>query len=102
MSLSGGIMSGAKRLMEAVEEKRSKATSIALKARVLKSCEHHEEIFEGNQDVQHAYKLGNFQFERDGLGETFDSRKEMTDYIKEVVEDAPDGCSLCSKMMSDD
>lgn len=76
-------MSGAKRLMAAIEKKRGKAIGLALKARVLKRCEYHEEIFEGDGEIVEAYKLGNARFEKDALGEIFDSRTEMTDYIKE-------------------
>jgi hypothetical protein len=95
-------MSGAKRLMEAMEAKRGKATSIALKAGFLTSCEFHEEVYESGEDIVVAYKLGNARFVKDSLSKTFDSRTEMTDYIKEVVGDASDGCSICANMMSDD
>ena len=91
-------MSGAKRLMEEMEEKRSKARSIARKAGVLTACEDHDEVFRSENDVVEAYKLGNARFEKDSLGNIFESRTEMTDYIKEVADDANIACSTCDKI----
>lgn len=87
-----------KRLMEAAEEKRSRAIGIAIQAGVLKCCEFHDEVFVGSKDVVEAYKRGNARFEKDSLGEAFDTRREMTDYIKEVVEDAAEECWCCAKI----
>jgi hypothetical protein len=91
-------MSGAKRLMAAIEKKRGKAVALTLKARVLKRCEYHEGVFEGDEEIVEAYKLGNARFEKDSLGKIFDSRREMTDYIKEGVEDAAIECQQCADM----
>ena len=91
-------MSGVKRLLEAAEEKRSRAIGIAIQAGVLKVCEFHDEVFVSTKDVVEAYKRGNARFEKDSLGQCFDSRREMTDYIKEVVDDAAEECWCCAKI----
>lgn len=91
-------MSGVKRLMEEIETKRYKARAIAHKAGVLTVCEYHDEAFRSDKDIVKAYKLGNARFAKDSLGEIFASRKEMTDYIKEEVDDANIECSICDKI----
>jgi hypothetical protein len=91
-------MSGTKRLMEEMEGKRYKAGAIARRAGVLAACEDHDEVFRSEKDVVEAYKLGNARFEKDSLGKTFKSRTEMTDYIKEVADDASISRSVCDKI----
>ncbi|MGO9306908.1 MAG: hypothetical protein ACLP3R_24935 [Candidatus Korobacteraceae bacterium] len=89
-------MSGAKRLIEEMADKRRKARTIAHKAGVLTVCEYHDAVFKSGKDVVEAYKLGEARFEMDSLGETFDNRREMTDYIKEVAQDANFECPVCT------
>jgi hypothetical protein len=92
-------MSGIKRLMEAVEEKRGKAKDIARRAGVLKVCEYHDELFlSGEKEIVEAYKSGNARWDKDSLEDVFESRREMTDYIKEEVEDAAEECWMCAKI----
>ncbi len=97
-------MSGAKEMMARDENKRYRAHQIAFKARVLKPCKYHEDevIVNEDKEIVEAYKLGNARFDKDSLGEVFESRTDMTDYIKEVVEDANTDCWICAKMRSDD
>ncbi len=97
-------MGNADDIMAEQDNKRSRAYQIALKARVLKPCKYHEDEIIRNEDkeVVEAYKLGNARFDKDSLGEVFYSRTDMTDYIKEVVEDANTDCWICDKMRSDD
>lgn len=91
-------MSGTKRLIEEMETKRWKASDIALKAGVLTTCkDHDDEVFRSEKDVVEAYKLGEAKFVKDSLGEIFGSRREMTDYIKEVAEEANTECSMCAE-----
>ena len=92
------------RLMEEHEEKVRVAMGIALKAGVLKCCEFHEDcIFEGSGDIEAAYRFGNSSFSAGALGEAFESRREMTDYIKGVVEwnHAADECPRCLKNLEE-
>jgi hypothetical protein len=92
-------MGVAKRLLEAQEAKHVRAMDIAIKARVLRVCEHHDEVFLSHEEeIVGAYKLGNARFQKDSLGETFDNRREMTDYIKEVVDDAAVECWQCARL----
>jgi hypothetical protein len=93
-------MSGAKRLMDQLEEHRAVATSIALKAGVLQRCELHSDfIFAAGADVTSAYQLGNAMFSDGKFDDTFEIRREMTDAIKFVVEDeyVADECRRCSE-----
>lgn len=79
-------------------DEAKKGHRLALKARVLKCCEYHEEVFEGDQGIVEAYKLANARFDKDSLGKIFDSRREMTGYIKEEVEDAAVECWQCAEI----
>ena len=91
-------MGGVKRLMERHETLCHAAVRIALEAGVLKFCEHHGCVFEGPNDIESAYKLGNYKFSKGSLAGIFDTRREMTDCIKEVVEDnSTDECPRCAK-----
>ena len=73
-------MGGAKRMMEENESKRAVALEIALEAGVLEQCEFHEDcIFEGGEEIEAAYKLGNSKMSKGDLGDVFESRREMTD-----------------------
>ncbi len=91
-------MSGAKRLMEKMETKRWKAREITLKAGVLTTChDHDDEVFRSEIDVADAYELGKERFSKDSLGKIFSSREEMTDYIKEVTDEANTECAMCEE-----
>ncbi len=92
-------MGQAKRELEEQECKRQTALQIALEAGVLATCELHEDCFlEGNEDIEGAYKLGNLKITNGELQGAFSSRREMTDTIKEVVEEHSAGeCPSCAK-----
>jgi hypothetical protein len=73
------------------------AEEIAVQAEVLEKCELHEEVYDpGGGDLQDAYKLGNYKFSR-GEVASFGDRREMTDAIKAVVEQAAMECYTCAK-----
>ena len=91
-------MSGIKRLMEEQEEKRWEARAIARKAGVLKVCEFHEETFVGEKDILGAYKLAAASFKRGFRKDLFQNQQELTDCIKEEVEDAAEECWVCAKI----
>lgn len=92
-------MGGAKRMMEDHEAKKMVAIRIAMAAGVLDTCEFHADcILEGGEEIESAYKLGNSEFTAGKLEGTFDSRLEMTDTIKEVVEEnSADECYICAR-----
>jgi hypothetical protein len=91
-------MSGIKRLIEAVEEKRGKAKDIARRAGVLKVCEYHDETFASGKDVVEAYRLAAARFKKGSFKDLFESQQELTDCIKAQVEDAADECWVCEKI----
>jgi hypothetical protein len=73
------------------------AEEIAVQAGVLEKCELHEEVYDPlGGDLEAAYKLGNYKFSR-GEVSSFDDRREMTDAIKDVVEQAAMECHTCAK-----
>jgi hypothetical protein len=93
-------MGSAKRMMERHETMCRAAVEIALEARVLRYCEYHEDcVFEGPIDIESAYKLGNYKFTVGSMAGVFDTRREMTDCVKKVVEDHPaDECPRCAEL----
>jgi hypothetical protein len=91
-------MGAVKRMMEELETKRAAAGKIALDAGVLKNCEFHDYLFEGDSDIEAAYRLGNHRFSAGSLEDVFENRRDMTDIIKEVVQDSPDECPICAKI----
>lgn len=93
-------MSRAKEALEEQEEKREVAIQIAIAAGVLQQCKYHDDcIFEGNEEIEIAYKLANHQFSHGEHVNVFKNRREMTDIIKEVVADYPgDECPSCARV----
>lgn len=92
-------MGGAKRMMEEDEQKTGMAIYIAVQANTLNICPAHETVMAGSADIQNAYKLGNSMFSEGKLEGVFESRREMTDYIKGVFEDNyGNECYLCASI----
>jgi hypothetical protein len=92
-------MGGVKRMMEEEEGKHGVAMHIALEANVLEQCEFHDDcIYAGSEEIESAYKLGNYKLSHGEFDGVFEDRREMTDIIKEVVEDHQgDECFACAK-----
>lgn len=91
-------MSYAKDLLARAEQQRDMAIEIALRARVLRSCGFHGEVFSSEEPIESAYRLGNARFSKGSLRASFASRIELTDAIKNAVEDHPaDMCPRCAK-----
>ena len=96
-------MGGIKRMMEEHAAQRDVAIGIALECGVLKICEFHDTIYEGSCDFEAAYKLGNAKFTAGKLEGVFEARREMTDIIKEVIEDhSAEECPSCAKIRDED
>ncbi|HGG8930515.1 hypothetical protein INF61_16125 [Enterobacter cloacae complex sp. P18RS] len=99
-------MSIVKRHMENEQDKFNVATDIAISAGVLERCERCDAtVYQGSEDIEEAYKLGNTKFSKGEFGNLFSSRREMTDAIKAAVESgdhAEDCCHYCSDKMRDD
>lgn len=96
-------MGRAKEEMMRQEALFDEATGIAVAAGVLGQCEWHPEIvWDLFGDREDAYKLGNARFSRGELSSHFESRRELTDAIKNAIEQSGmDGCPLCAKMLED-
>lgn len=92
-------MGGAKRMMEENEEKQQVAIGIAIDSGVLVHCDVHEDIvFAGDEEIECAYKLGNYRISQGLLGDRFDDRRDMTDLVAAVVaEYYGDECYVCAK-----
>lgn len=99
-------MGFAKREMEEREHNRSLALQIALDARALRECDHHDGVYyDGSEDVEAArcladsrIKSGELELPR-GM-----SPEDFTDLIKEVYEEnsASSSCWICEKNFEDD
>ena len=92
-----------KRRMELREAQLDEATNIAIEAGALKRCELHSEIvWNVFDDPSVAYRIGNARFTAGELQTDFASRRELTDMIKEAIDEAGlDGCPLCERMLAD-
>jgi hypothetical protein len=91
-------MSRAKELIWEQIEQADIAEEIAVEAKVLKRCPWHGNAYQDDFDLTAAYMLGNRKFSRNELHAVFDSRREMTDTIKDVVDSAPLECLHCEHL----
>lgn len=85
------------------EEQRQQALSILLQKNVLTTCDVHEdEIYEGGDDIQSAYKYANYLFSKGDPSFRFDDRSEMAEAIKIIYEEYySDMCPSCARHMDD-
>jgi len=91
-------MSRAKELIWEGIEQAYIAEEIAVEAKVLKRCPWHGNAYQDDFDLTAAYMLGNRKFSRNELHSVFDTRREMTDTIKQIVDDAPLDCPSCEHL----
>jgi ea8.5-like protein len=72
---------------------------LAISAGVLGVCAvHGDTIIAGSGEFEDAYKLGNAKFTAGELTGVFENRREMADYIRQVVEENADGeCNQCNR-----
>jgi len=81
------------------DNQREVAAQIALRAGALAECEMHGEVLD-NDSREEANKLGNMLFDTEFRG-VFRSRREMTDLIKDVIDDAGWECGACDRNLND-
>lgn len=81
------------------DHQREVATQIARRAGAIAECELHGELVD-NDSAEEAYKLGNSLFDTEFRG-VFASRRQMTDIIKEVIDDTGWECGACDRNFSD-
>ena len=94
-------MGQAKKEMMRQEELLYEAADIAVEAGVLRRCKYHPDIvWDNHGDRSDAYKLGNARFSRGEVGD-FRSRRELTDAIKNAIEQSGDECYLCAKRLAE-
>ena len=96
-------MSQVKRTMEADEAKAEVATAICVRADALTHCEHHGITYQNSGDEVAAFKTGNYLFDRESwVSDAFESRRDMTDWIRTVLQDnSNDECVQCEKLMAE-
>jgi len=92
-----------KRRLEEEEYKESIARAIALESGAIKECEFHPGTYidQSGPDTQiTAYKIANSRFTRgdEEIIDSFESRTELTDMIKGVIDESGDECYSCKKM----
>jgi hypothetical protein len=80
-------------------ERYQMGVELCLEAGALEECEFHEgTYFQGEAEVEEAYKLANAKISRGELGDpTPDKRREITDAIKDAYNDnsAAIECNQC-------
>jgi len=91
-----------KELMLEMQARQDIAENIAVEAKVLSRCEWHRYAYQGDWDYTAAYMLGNRKYSHGELPGTFHSRREMTDAIKDAVDNAPLDCLHCEKLRHED
>lgn len=97
-------MGGSKRLMEQMDEDLAWARTFLIKVGTLSVCEGHGDVFDGDGDIQRAYRILNAQVtdgSLNGIGDR--TRRDLTDLLKRAYEDygGPDQCPTCDRYMSD-
>jgi hypothetical protein len=95
-------MGGVRRLFEDHETKESVAAGIAVQAQVMRMCPHETYIYDGS-DPTPAYMLANALVSRDDPSVAIfgGNRRELTDYIKDAIEQHGDTCYACEKLFED-
>lgn len=92
-----------KHKLECQEDQRRQAARIAMQAGAIHACEIHEGVYIDGGDDESAYRFANHLYTiRDVLADGFDTRREMTDAIKSVLDDAGSTCSFCQKIIEGD
>ncbi len=91
--------------LEAQEIKRSVAESIAVKAGALVQCKEHSDVFVDKGDPQaleQAYRVAESLFAgHEESVSRFQSKEELIETIKSVVEETPSECYCCLKFKYD-
>jgi hypothetical protein len=86
-------------VFELAEEERGYALGLLLQTGALTNCRIHEDcIYEGNAELEPAYKIASASFKRGDL-DIFTDQRDVTDTIKDVFEEYAgiDYCPSCNK-----
>ena len=90
-----------KRWMESQEAERDEARKIAPQAGSLDRCDIHRDYVWDTGDPTMAYRLANKMYTEENVQNDYESRRELTDKIKRVIEDSPFDsiCPSCQSAM---
>ena len=114
MCLRGGVvgpraetmesdMGGAKDLMMETEDLRRQARSFLVGIGTLDACEFHDFVYEGDRDLERAYRVANALITKGELDIGRHTRREFTDAIKyEVEQHIAEECGWCAKHRDED
>jgi len=96
-------MGGAKRMMMERDDLAGVARGVLVQVGALNSCPMHGELFEGNGDVEGAYKLGNYKITQGDIDLGVFDRAEFSAIINEEFEEnsAAEMCGYCAKHLDD-
>lgn len=100
-------MGAAKEMMLQREGMTGAAEEVAIAAGLGERCEMHEDVFMSefpDEDLLvEAYKIANARISKGEIElPSMMSRRDFTDLIKEVVEQAPDFCPECQRLFDKD
>jgi len=96
-------MGRAKEHMMMRDDLAGAARGVLRQVGALKACEAHGDLYEGNGDVEGAYKLGNSLITRGEIELNGFTRAEFSELIKDQFEENSfaESCGYCAKNMRD-
>ncbi len=92
-------------LMEWEDQKFQIAISIAVESGAVKACRMHDGfLYAGSSDFTKTYKIAAARQKRGDFDDLFENQKELTDLIKEIIEDNSyeSRCQRCNELMEKD
>ena len=88
--------------IESLQERWDEAIEIAIKGGALQRCKYHEHVvLDVFGDPETTYKIANAKFTSGELQAEFASRRDLTDTIKAVIDDANLECWACAKIFDE-
>jgi hypothetical protein len=89
------------------EDMRGDAEDVAIAAGLGERCEFHSDVFISEFPFEdllvEAYKIANARITANEIGlPSMMTRRDFTDLIKDVVEQAPDECPQCKRLFNSD
>ena len=94
-------MGFAKRMLEARQNQRRIAADLTVEAGALEECEYHEELYEGDGDIDAAFEVAARKFESGELGDAFESAEELRSVLEDVIQPQPEQCTYCERLNAD-
>lgn len=88
-------MSGAKRLLEEQETKRSCAVHIAIESGAAKRCWVHDDVLIEGEPLGEALEYGAEMFKAGQLSGIFDDIEDMEEHVTQIVGETSERCYIC-------